>query len=121
MFFIIHYKLAIVDHIIIICGHYEGVDYRINKFIDEKISIGRYILTGGEIPSLVIVDAVTRLIPGVLSNPISTEDESYSQKGITEPPQFTRPFKFKNQTVPSILLSGNHHSIKKWRSNKSVK
>lgn len=113
--------LSKFEHLIMICGHYEGVDFRITRFVDEKISIGRYILTGGELPALIITDCISRLIPGVLSNPYSSQDESYSAKTAKEPPQFTRPPHFKNLNVPNVLLSGNHQAINNWKSKKSKK
>ncbi|MBI2337867.1 tRNA (guanosine(37)-N1)-methyltransferase TrmD [Candidatus Daviesbacteria bacterium] len=111
-----------VDHLIIVCGHYEGVDQRfIDKYVDEEISIGDYVLTGGEIPAMVIVDSVTRLIPGVLEKPEATLNESFSDSPLTlEYPQYTRPEEFEGEKVPEVLLSGNHAKIKKWRSEKSL-
>ena len=108
-------ELTSIDHLILICGHYEGVDARINYFIDEKISIGKYILTGGEIPSLVITDAITRLIPGVLKNTQAVLEESYSLKKTIEPPQYTRPADFMGYKVPGVLLSGDPKKIEKWK------
>lgn len=109
-----------LNHIIIICGHYEGVDQRfIDKYVDEEISIGDYVLTGGEIPAMVMVDSVTRLIPGVLEKPEATVNESFSE-GLLEHPHYTRPEEFEGKKVPEILLSGNHGEIKKWRLKKSL-
>jgi len=106
-------------HLILIAGHYEGVDHRVHEhLVDEIISIGDYVLTGGEIPAMVIVDAVTRLIPGVLEKPEATELESFSEKGLVEYPQYTRPEKYKDWEVPEVLLSGNHSRIEKWRRQK---
>lgn len=107
------------DQLILIAGHYEGVDERIMQYVDEEISIGNYVLTGGEIPSLVITDAVARLIPGVLGDSESTSDESHSTTGYLEYPQYTRPELFKGKHVPKELLSGNHKEIKAWRRGKS--
>lgn len=105
-----------LDQITFICGHYEGVDERVKEhLVDETISIGNYVLTGGEIPTMVIVDAVTRLIPGVLEKPEATQIESFSSENILEYPQYTRPEEFNGWKVPEILLSGNHAAIKKWR------
>jgi len=108
-----------LDQVILICGRYEGVDERIMEYIDEEISIGDYVLTGGEIPAMIITDAVTRLLPGVLGKDESSEDESHSIDGELEYPQYTRPEKIaingKNLTVPSILLSGDHAKIGAWR------
>ena len=109
-----------LDHIIIICGHYEGVDQRfIDKYVDEEISIGDYILTGGEIPAMVIVDSVVRLIPGVLKKSEATQDESFSNL-LLEYPHYTRPEIFDGKKVPKVLLSGNHSEISKWREEKSL-
>ena len=117
-----------LDNLILIAGHYEGVDERVAEhLVDEEIPIGDYILTGGEIPAMVIVDAVVRLIPGVL-NPNSLIDESYSSlktrnlkiKNYTEYPQYTRPEKYHGWKVPEVLLSGNHKEIENWRREKSV-
>lgn len=113
--------LSRFEHLILICGHYEGVDFRISRFVDEKISIGRYILTGGELPALIITDCISRLIPGVLSNPLSNQEESYSNAISVENPQYTRPPQFKNLNVPKVLLSGNHQAINNWKSKKSKK
>lgn len=109
-----------LNHLIIVCGHYEGVDQRfIDKYVDEEISIGDYVLTGGEIPAMVIVDSITRLIPKVLEKPEAIINESFSD-GLLEYPQYTRPEEFDKQKVPEILLSGNHEEIAKWRSEKSL-
>ncbi|MFZ4632553.1 MAG: tRNA (guanosine(37)-N1)-methyltransferase TrmD [Patescibacteria group bacterium] len=112
-------KYSKLDEIIFICGRYEGVDARINNFIDEEISVGDYVLTGGELPALTIIDSITRLIPGVLGNKESIVEESHSEEGVNEYPQYTRPEVFKVGTkkyvVPSILLGGDHKKIKEWR------
>jgi len=100
---------------IIICGHYEGVDARIERFIDAKISIGRFVLTGGELAAMVIIDSIVRLLPGVLSGENSAEIESYSNGNNLEFPQYTRPEEFEGIKVPRVLLSGNHAEIAKWR------
>lgn len=112
-------KYTRFDHIILVCGHYEGIDSRILHFVDESISIGPYILTGGEIPAMTIVDSVTRLLPGVLSKKEATINESYSKKNVFEYPQYTRPDEYKGFSVPKILLSGNHEQIKKWKEKSS--
>lgn len=105
-----------LDQITFICGHYEGVDERIKGHLaDEPISIGNYVLTGGEIPSMIIIDAVTRLIPGVLAKPEATQIESFSNGNNLEYPQYTRPEEFNGWKVPKVLLSGNHNEIKRWR------
>jgi tRNA (guanine37-N1)-methyltransferase len=105
-----------LDQIILICGRYEGFDERVYKLADEKISIGQYVLSGGEIPAMVIAEAVTRLIPGVLGHEHSVKDETFSPDlDYIEYPQYTRPENFKGQKVPKILLSGNHAKIASWR------
>lgn len=109
-----------LKHLIIICGHYEGVDQRIKNFIDEEVSIGDYVLTGGEIPAMVITDSVSRLIVGVIKKE-ATENESFSNSMILEYPQYTRPQKFGGLEVPEILLSGNHREIEDWKKEKSLK
>jgi tRNA (guanine37-N1)-methyltransferase len=103
------------DNLILICGHYEGIDARVDKLIDIKISIGKYILTGGEIPSMAIVDSVVRLLPNVLKKHTAILNESFSQKNNLEPPQYTRPEIYKKLKVPKILLSGNHAKISIWK------
>ena len=112
--------LAKEDHLILLCGHYEGVDSRTEKFVDEQISIGDYILTGGELPAMVVVDAVSRLLPGVLGNPDSPNDESFADDTM-EYPQYTRPAEFRGLKVPDILLSGNHAEVRAWRQNQRTK
>ena len=113
-------ELAQVPSLLLICGHYEGVDERVRGFIDAEISIGDFILTGGEIPALVVVDAVTRLIPGVLGNDAATEDESF-QTGLLEYPHYTRPRDFEGLTVPEVLLSGDHARIARWRRQQALR
>jgi tRNA (guanine37-N1)-methyltransferase len=106
------------DHkgLIIVCPRYEGYDERVVNWIDEQICIGTYVLTGGEIPAMVIVDSVVRLLPGVLGGETSTEKESFQQDDKTiEYPQYTRPLKFRDLTVPDVLISGHHAEIEKWR------
>ncbi len=106
--------------IILLCGHYEGIDYRIiEKYVDCEISIGDYILTGGEIPAMVFMDSVSRYIEGVLGNEESVVEESFS-KPLLEHPQYTRPRVFEEMEVPDILLSGNHEKVRKWRLEKSL-
>ncbi len=113
-------QLSKLDNIIIVCGHYEGVDQRfIDKYISEEISIGDYILTGGEIPTMVIIDSIVRLIPGVLKKPEAIVNESFSDYTLLEEPQYTRPKEFEKAKVPAVLLSGNHGEITKWRKEKS--
>ena len=113
-------ELSALDHLIVLCGHYEGVDTRvIEEIVDEEISIGDYVLTGGEIPACILVDAVARLVPGVLSDPECYEKESHSA-GLLEYPQYTRPVEFHGKTVPEVLLSGHHANIEKWRAEQAV-
>ena len=113
-------ELSEYDNLILLCGHYEGVDQRvIDEIIDEEISIGDYVLTGGELPACIVVDAVSRLIDGVLPDKICHEDESISS-GLLEYPQYTRPPVFNGKEVPEILLSGHHGNIDKWRLEKSL-
>lgn len=112
-------RLSKYDNLIFICGRYEGVDERVAKYVaDEEISIGEYVLTGGEIPAMILVDSISRLIPGVLGNPESLKDESFNSQIPIEYPQYTRPEDFNNWKVPKILLSGNHKEIEKWRKEK---
>lgn len=101
--------------LIIICGRYEGYDERITTLVDRQISIGRYVLTGGELPAMVVMDAATRLIPGVLGGETSAQNESFGPDGLTEYPQYTRPEEFRGLAVPDVLLSGHHAEIEKWR------
>lgn len=111
-------EYAGLDQLIIICGHYEGVDERVKEhLVDEAVSVGDYILTGGEIPAMIITDAVTRLLPGVLSKEDATKIESFSDGDCLEFSQYTRPEDFKGWKVPSVLLSGNHAKIIEWRGS----
>lgn len=113
-------ELSEMDHLILIAGHYEGVDQRvIDYLIDEELSIGKYILTGGEIPAMVVVDSVVRLLPGVLEKEV-TENESFSKGDVLDYPQYTQPRKYKGMKVPQVLLSGNHKEIEKWRREKAL-
>jgi len=115
-------RLSKYDNLILICGRYEGVDERVNKYIaDEEISIGDYVLTGGEIPAMILADSITRLLPGVLGNEESIKEESHNKKGQLEFPQYTRPEDFMGHKVPKILLSGNHKKIEEWREKYSKK
>jgi len=114
-------EFAGLDRLVLICGRYEGVDERIREhYTDEDISIGDYILTGGELAAMVIIDAVTRLIPGVLGDSGSLHEESFSRETL-EYPQYTRPVDFKGHGVPEVLLSGHHEKIKLWRKKESLK
>ena len=108
------------EHLVIVCGHYEGIDERVIELcIDEQISIGDYVLTGGEIPAMVFVDAVARYIPEVLHSDTSTEDESFSTN-LLEHPQYTRPREFMGLSVPEVLLNGNHKEIEKWKQEQKL-
>lgn len=113
-------ELSKEKHLILLCGHYEGIDQRvIDKIVDEEISIGDYVLTGGEIPAMVLIDTVSRYIDGVLSQE-SIKEESFSE-GLLEYPQYTRPEVFEGEKVPEILLSGHHENIEKWRKEQALK
>jgi len=116
-------RLAVdFERIILICGRYEGIDQRfIDHCVDEEFSIGEYVLTGGELPALIILDSVARLIPGVLGNSESSVHESYSLLGGKEHPQYTKPETFRDWTVPEVLLSGNHKAIEDWRNDNRQK
>jgi tRNA (guanine37-N1)-methyltransferase len=108
-----------LEHLILICGHYEGIDERISKYIDEELSVGDYVLTGGEIPAMIVTDSVTRLLPGAIAKG-ATESESFSED-LLEYPQYTRPEIFEGEKVPSVLLSGNHGEIEKWKKEESLR
>ena len=113
-------QLAKEKHIILLCGHYEGIDQRVlDEIVDEEISIGDYVLTGGEIPAMVLIDSVSRYVEGVLSKE-SIEEESFSNGNLLEYPQYTRPEEFHGIRVPEVLLSGHHENIEKWRKEKSL-
>lgn len=113
-------ELSQIENICILCGHYEGVDQRlIDEFIDEEISIGDYVLTGGELPALVLADSVSRLVPGVLSDDICFSEESHFD-GLLEYPQYTKPAVWRGIEVPEVLLSGHHENIEKWRREQSL-
>lgn len=110
--------LSKLDDLILICGHYEGVDERVRQLVDETLSIGDYVLTGGEIPAMVIVDSLVRLLPGVLKTE-ATKNESFSPSQGLEYPQYTRPEEYKGMRVPELLLSGNHKKINAWRRGRA--
>jgi tRNA (guanine37-N1)-methyltransferase len=113
-------EYAAHSHLVILCGHYEGVDQRIiDGLVDEEISIGDYILTNGAIAAVVFVDAIVRLIPGVLGHELSAQDDSFAT-GLLEGPQYTRPVEFRGERVPDVLLSGNHAAIAKWRREQAL-
>lgn len=114
-------ELSALEHLIILCGHYEGVDERVLElYVDEEISIGDFILTGGELPAAVLIDSVVRLLPGVLGSAESAAQDSFSD-GLLEHPHYTRPPEFEGQTVPEILLSGHHERIAVWRRQESLR
>ena len=111
--------LALTEHVLLVCGSYEGFDERIREALaDDELSIGDFVLTNGALPAMVIIDAVTRLLPGVLGDDESSKDESFSQ-GMLEYPQFTRPAEFRGMKVPDVLLSGNHAEIARWRAEQA--
>lgn len=113
-------ELSSIPHIGILCGHYEGIDERIREhLVTNEISIGDYVLTGGELPALVVMDAVSRYLPGVLGDPTGAEDDSHAS-GLLEYPHYTRPPEFRGWSVPNVLLSGNHAEIDRWRHKESL-
>ena len=111
-------ELSEQDHLVLLCGHYEGVDERVMNIIDDEISVGDYVLTGGELPAMVLVDCVSRLIPGVLGSEESAADESFSED-LLEYPQYTRPASFRGMDVPEVLLNGHHAKIQAWRQEQA--
>ena len=113
-------RFSRIDHLALVCGRYEGVDERILGLVDEEVSIGDYVLSGGEAAALVVIDAVARLVPGVLGNEASPVDESF-REGLLEYPQYTRPREFLGMEVPEVLLSGNHEEIRRWRRKESIR
>ena len=114
-------QLSKEENLLLLCGHYEGVDERVvDSFIDMELSVGDYVLTGGELPAMVLIDCLARQISGVLGSEESIQDESFSADGLLEYPQYTRPADFEGTTVPEVLLSGDHARIKKWRREQSV-
>jgi tRNA (guanine37-N1)-methyltransferase len=113
-------EFSALSSLIIVCGRYEGYDERIRAFADREVSVGDYVLSGGEIAALAIIDAVARLVPGVLGEPGSSESDSFSA-GLLEYPQYTRPEEFRSMKVPDVLLSGNHAEIEKWRRREALK
>jgi tRNA (guanine37-N1)-methyltransferase len=112
--------LAAETHLVLVCGHYEGVDARVEGLVDEEISLGDFVLTGGEIAAAAIVDAVARLVPGVLGNAASSQDESFTTP-LLEYPQYTRPREFRGVEVPEVLLSGHHRQIDRWRRAEALR
>lgn len=108
-------RLAKEPALALVCGRYEGFDERVRAFVDEELSIGDYVLTGGEVAAIVVVDTVVRLLPGVLGNAASAQSESHAEEGLLEYPQYTRPAEFRGMTVPPVLLSGDHGRVARWR------
>ncbi|MBW1980350.1 MAG: tRNA (guanosine(37)-N1)-methyltransferase TrmD [Deltaproteobacteria bacterium] len=115
----IAWELSRLQHISLVCGRYEGIDERLRSYVDDEISIGDYIVSGGELPALVVTEAVSRLIPGVLGNREATAEETFADT-LLEYPQYTRPEVFEGQRVPEVLLSGNHEAIRRWRRQQSL-
>lgn len=113
-------ELTKSENLVLICGRYEGYDERVIEFVDEQISVGDYVLTGGELPAMIVADAVTRLVPGVLGGETSAELESFSDGKTREHPHYTRPEEFQGNRVPDVLLTGNHADIEKWRKENSM-
>jgi tRNA (guanine37-N1)-methyltransferase len=114
-------RLSALDHVVILCGRYEGVDERVREHLaTEAISIGDYVLSGGELPALVIVDAVARLVPGVVGDEASVAGDTFARDGLLDFPQYTRPAEFRGLSVPPVLLSGHHAEIEKWRREQAV-
>ena len=113
-------ELATHGALILVCGRYEGVDERVLRWVDEELSLGDFVLTGGEIAALAFIDAIARLVPGVLGNELSAQSESFSSEGLLEGPQYTRPPEFRGLRVPEVLLSGDHEKIARWRQDQAV-
>jgi tRNA (guanine37-N1)-methyltransferase len=113
-------ELACKDALLFVCGRYGGVDDRVRAYVDEELSIGDYVLTGGELAALVMMDAIIRLVPGVLGNEASADDDSFVE-ALLDAPQYTRPRVFRGQPVPEVLLSGNHQQIRRWRRWEALK
>ncbi len=114
-------ELSKKHRLLIICGRYEGVDERVKEIVDKEVSIGDYVLTGGELPAMVIMDAVLRLVPGVLGNRESLSADSFSDRGLLGYPNYTRPSEFRGMKVPGVLLSGHHRKIERWRKEQSLR
>jgi tRNA (guanine37-N1)-methyltransferase len=113
-------RFAEIPAVMLICGRYEGFDERIRSFVDEEISLGDFVMTGGEIAAMAVIEAAVRLIPGVLGNEESTREESHGEGGLLEYPQYTRPAEFRGQAVPEVLAGGNHAHIAEWRRAQSL-
>ena len=115
-----HFRLICQEDLVLLCGHYEGIDERVLEMIvTDNLSIGDYVLTGGELPAMVVIDAVSRLVPGVLNNDVSAEFETFHDD-LLEYPQYTRPEEFMGKKVPEVLLSGHHKNIEAWRKEQSI-
>lgn len=114
-------RFSKLKRMVLICGRYEGFDARIKSYVDGAVCIGPYVLNGGEVAAMVVTEAVMRLIPGVLGHPDSPKDESHSEEGVTEYPQYTRPETFEGKNVPNVLLSGDHATIASWRNTKKTR
>ncbi|HZX96533.1 MAG TPA: tRNA (guanosine(37)-N1)-methyltransferase TrmD [Myxococcales bacterium] len=113
-------ELSRHDSLVLVCGRYEGVDERVLGWVDEELSLGDFVLTGGEVAALAVVDAVARLLPGVLGNELSAQSESFTGEGLLEGPQYTRPPEFRGLKVPDVLLSGDHARIARWRKEQAL-
>jgi tRNA (guanine37-N1)-methyltransferase len=114
-------RLSALDHVVILCGRYEGVDERVRERLATRaISIGDYVLSGGELPALVIVDAVARLVPGVVGDEASVAGDTFARDGLLDYPQYTRPAEFRGMAVPPVLVSGHHGEIERWRRDKAL-
>ncbi|MBO8141896.1 MAG: tRNA (guanosine(37)-N1)-methyltransferase TrmD [Firmicutes bacterium] len=114
------WELARKEHLIFLCGHYEGVDERVRHWVDEELSIGDYVLTGGELPAMVVIDAIARLLPGALGQAASAQEDSF-EGGLLDHPQYTRPPVFRGAAVPPVLLSGHHEEIRRWRRREALR
>ena len=113
------HEFAALEQLVLVCGRYEGVDERLSRYIDGQIAVGDYVLNGGEAAAAVVIDAVVRLVPGIVGNPGSLENESFAE-GLLEHPQYTRPEVFRGDSVPQVLVSGNHAEIERWRREASL-
>jgi tRNA (guanine37-N1)-methyltransferase len=113
-------RLAAEPALMLVCGRYEGFDERVRSFVDEELSLGDFVMTGGEVAAMAVIEATVRLLPGVLGNFESTREESHGEEGLLEYPQYTRPAEFRGQTVPEVLAGGNHAEIAKWRREQAV-
>ena len=114
-------RLSREAHVVLVCGRYEGIDHRASGLFDEELSVGDFVVTGGELPALIVADAVSRLVPGVLKKEEATKCESFSEEGLLESPQYTRPRVWRGKKVPAVLLSGDHERIAAWRRREATK